>query len=147
MDITTLSDLSRLDRVFHNVVHAIGRAKIPDLPLMETRKFSVTGGVIKSISDVNDQLIVSLVDEMIYSEASKIFVPAPVITVYASKYEDSRMKPVKHWLLDPEKTEEIAFVIAQFFLGHSHLLNRHYSCENLRETLGLDARRVVDLLK
>lgn len=138
MNILTLNDVSRLDRVFHNVVNAINRAKLPDLMLRETKKFSIEGGTIKSLVDDSDARIVSLVDEMRFDQEHQKFVPTDTITIYASKYLkeqgiDDRIVPVRKWEIDPEATTDIAFVIAYFFLGHNHLLNRHFSSDNLRD--------------
>lgn len=146
MKIQTRSEVRRLDRVFHNVVHAIERCVIPALELHETHKFSITGGTIKSIEDEHGQLVVSLVDELEYNSDAEKFLPTNAIKVYASKQEDGKLKPVKGWVLDPEETGEIAFVIAYFFLGHSHLLNRHFSTTDLREMFYLDVSRVDALL-
>jgi hypothetical protein len=146
MKISTLNEPQRLERVFHNVVHALHRRVLPELHLRESRMFSVTGGVIKNITD-DGTLVVSLVDELAYNETMEQFLPTNAITIYASKHEDGKMKPVKRWLLDPEKTDEIAFVIAYFFLGHSHLLNRHFSTANLRDMFFLSAERTEELMK
>lgn len=146
MDIVTLSDVTRLDRVFHNVVNLINKASLPNLGLRETRKFSITGGTIKSIVDDGERTV-SLVDEMRYSEAFEKFVPSDTITVYASKHENGEIKPVKMWELDPEATNEIAFVVAYFFLGHNHLINRHFGSEMLRQQLQIPEYRFHELMK
>ncbi|BDD79676.1 hypothetical protein [Burkholderia phage FLC9] len=147
MKIQTRSEIRRLDRVFHNVVHAIERRVLPTMQLRETSKFSITGGTIKSLEDESGQLIVSLVDELRYDESAEKFLPPNEITVYASKHDDGRMKPVRQWKLDPEKTEEIAFVIAYFFLGHNHQINRHFSTAHLRDMFHLSVNRVEELMK
>jgi hypothetical protein len=147
MKINTRTEVRRLDRVLHNVVHAIERRTLPTLELHETHKFSISGGTIKSIENDGGGLIVSIVDELQYSEAAEKFVPSSTITVYASKHDDGKMKPVKKWELDPEKTEEIAFVIAYFFLGHSHLLNRHLTVGMLRNMFYLSVVRTEELTK
>lgn len=152
MDILTLNDVSRLDRVFHNVVNAINRAKLPDLVLRETKKFSIEGGTIKSIVDDGDARIVSLVDEMRFDQEHQKFVPTDTITIYASKYlkeqgVDDRIVPVRKWEIDPEATMDIAFVIAYFFLGHNHLINRHFGSETLRQELQIAEHRFHELMK
>jgi hypothetical protein len=152
MDILTLTEMTRLDRVFHNVVNAIHRATLPNLMIRETKKFSITGGVIKSLVDDSETHTVSIVDEMEFDREHEKFVPVDTITVYASKHGHSesgatRVTPVRKWILDPEATNEIAFVIAHFFLGHNHLLNRHFTSDQVRKQLGVSLERYATLVK
>jgi hypothetical protein len=145
MKISTISEPQRLERVFHNVVARINVAILPDLPLAETKMFEITGGVIRSITD-GGKLVVSLVDEMVFDMGEGKYIPAEFITVYAYKYDGEKPVPVKKWSLRPTMTDEIAFVIAHFFLGHSYKLNRHFSGDNVRGQFMISAARRDELI-
>lgn len=141
MKVETLGETPRIQRIVEAVAMLLNAAQLPDVNLKETVRFSIAGGTIKSFTDESEMNVVSIVDELQYSEILEQFVPRNVVDVFASKFAFDQLKPTAQWCVPVANINELAGVVALFFLSTNHKFNRHFSREQLRVAMNISQER------